>query len=214
HFTNSVDHIKSILKDGFFPHYCPEYSLDPADRREASRGRPPMHAIPIVSFCDLPLSLIGKHLEHYGHFGIGLDKRCGVNNGVARVISTHSRTQTRASLLLLPTEDAKNSGETAARDMMLLAAYTKPFEGPAWRRKKVHKKVRFYDEREWRYVPRIQKGQSLFLGRKDFNNITKKNAFQKRLKEHNVLPVHPDYVQYLIVPYDKEENNISKCMIT
>jgi hypothetical protein len=81
HFTNSMDAVKSILKDGFFPHYCLEYSLDRDDKQAAAKGRPPMRAIPIVCFCDLPLSLIRTHLKKYGSFGIGLDKNWGKKTG-------------------------------------------------------------------------------------------------------------------------------------
>lgn len=75
-----MDAIRSILKDGFFPHYCPEYTLDPEDRRAASRRHHPMRAIPMVCFCDLPLSLIAKHLKEYGCFGIGMTKRWGIKH--------------------------------------------------------------------------------------------------------------------------------------
>jgi hypothetical protein len=89
-----------------------------------------------------------------------------------------------------------------------LASYTKPFQGPAWRGNKVHKKVRFYDEREWRYVPIVPAGQCLFLERKDYNNARKKNALHRRFRKCHALPIHPDDIQYLIVPYDKNESNV------
>jgi hypothetical protein len=57
-----------------------------------------MYAIPMVCFCDLPLSLIKKHVEEYGGYGIGLNKTWGVKNGVAPVIYTHSRAKTRPSV--------------------------------------------------------------------------------------------------------------------
>jgi hypothetical protein len=208
HFTDSVERLKSILKDGFFPHYCPEYSLDPADRKEASRGRPPTHAAPMVCFCDLPLSLIGKHLNQYGNFAIGLERHWGLKNGLAPVIYTHSRAQTRPPVLRLATSAEETSDEGTGKDVMFLAAYTKPFEGPAWRKKKVHKRVRFYDEREWRYVPVVRKGQPLFLTQKDYTNVSKKSALEKRFKKQNALRIHPDDIQYLIVAYDRAENNI------
>jgi hypothetical protein len=31
----------------------------------------------MVCFCDLPLSLIGKHLDEYGDFAIGLERHWG-----------------------------------------------------------------------------------------------------------------------------------------
>ncbi len=98
HITGKIEHIRSILKEGFFPHYCPEYTLDRADRTAARSGRHPMYAIPMVCFCDLPLSLIKKHVEEYGGYGIGLNKTWGVKNGVAPVIYTHSRAKTRPSV--------------------------------------------------------------------------------------------------------------------
>jgi len=98
HFTRSIEALKGILKNGFFPHYCPEYTIDRHDRAAAAKGRHPSRATPMVCFCDLPLSLIGKHLEEYGHFGIGLDKKWGIKNGVAPVIYTHSRAKTHPSI--------------------------------------------------------------------------------------------------------------------
>jgi Putative abortive phage resistance protein AbiGi, antitoxin len=208
HFTKSVGSLESILRNGFFPHYCPEYTLHPVDRKAAAKGRPPMHAAPMVCFCDLPLSLIRKHLE-YGKFAIGLNKEWGLKNRLAPVIYTHSRAQTRPTLLRLPNKEMKGS-DKAARDRMFLAAYTKPFEGPAWRENKVQKKVRFYDEREWRYIPPLRENLPLFLGQKDYNDTSKKNALHRRLRKQHALPIHPDYIQYLIVPYDKHEKNILK----
>ena len=99
HFTTSMVYLKSILKNGFFPHYCPEYRLDPDDKAEASKGCRPLHAAPLVSFCDLPLSLIRNHLKEYGNYGIGLKKNWGLRNGVTPVMYTHYRERTRRPIV-------------------------------------------------------------------------------------------------------------------
>lgn len=208
HFTKSMDDLKSILKHGFFPHYCLEYTLDPVDTEAAAKRRPPMRAAPMVCFCDLPLSLIRKHLKAYGNFGIGLDKKWGLKNGVAPVIYTHPKARTRLPVLRLTARAAKSSDKTAANDLKVLAAYTKPFVGPAWRKNRVKPKVKFYDEREWRYVPVVRGVDPLFLDWKDYNNTAKRNRLHNRFKKQNVLPIPPDVIQYLIVPYDRNENNI------
>jgi|GEM_PF-488410 len=208
HFTDSMIKLKSILKNGFFPHYCLEYTLDPLDRKAAAEKRPPMHAVPVVCFCDLPLSLIRKHLERYGPFGIGLDKKWGVNNRVSPVLYTHRTAQTRQPVLQLTAKDAKVNNQKTENDLSLLAAYTRPFVGPAWRNNKLERKVQFYDEREWRYVAVIRGYEPLFLDRKDYKNETKRNKLHMRLKNQNALSISPDFIQYLIVPYDKGENNI------
>lgn len=208
HFTNSMDNLKNILKNGFYPHYCLEYTLDPIDRKAAASRRPPMNAVPMVCFCDLPLSLIRKHLKEYGNFGIGLDKKWGLKNGLTPVLYTHSKAQTRQPVLRLTTNEPKANNQKAEYDLRLLAAYTKPFSGPAWRNGQVKSKVKFYDEREWRYVAVPRGDEPLFLSQEDFDNADKRDKLHKLFKKHYALSISPDVIQYLIVPYDREENNV------
>jgi|ERR1017187_2565658 hypothetical protein len=209
HFTKSMDCLKGILKNGFFPRYCPEYTLEPGDRRAASQRRPPMHAVPMVSFCDLPMSLIRKHLSEYGPYGIGVAKAWGLKSGVAPVIYTHQRAQTRRPVSRLTARAVRMGDEGAASDLKLLAAYTKPFLGPAWRertRPRYQPRVRFYDEREWRYVPRLR-GSDLFLRWADYHDTSKRASLHEGL-EKLALPVHPDFIMYLILPDERSENNV------
>lgn len=208
HITGKIDHIKSILAEGFFPHYCPEYTLDGADRKAGRTGHHPMYAIPMVCLCDLPLSLIKKHLKEYGMYGIGLDKTWGVKNGVAPVIYTHNRAKTRPSVSRLVTRAPASDGGQTSMDMSYLAAYSKPFEGPAWRNGRREKEVRFYDEREWRYVPADPGAAPLFLPWNDYDNVPNRRKLERRLKKQNTLHVPPDDVMYLILPPEKDEQNV------
>jgi hypothetical protein len=206
HFTKTLNNLKSILKNGFFPHYCPEYTLDPADKNAASKNRPPMRAAPMVCFCDLPISLICKHLNEYGSFGIGLRKDWGLKNGLAPVIYTHPNAQTRAPILSLTAKAVKTVALTKD-DPQVLAAYTKPFLGPAWKGKTVPD-IHFYDEREWRYVPTVEPGEPLFLTVEEYENAATKDKAHRRLRRKFALTIHPDDIQYLILPVDKTENQI------
>ena len=203
-----MDAMKGILKFGFFPHYCPEYSLEQEDIEAASASRHPMAAVPMVCFCDLPLSLIRKHLKEYGNFGIGLEKKWGIQNGVAPVIYIHSKAKTRPPVSRLTSRARRGSDSAALNDLEFLAAYTKPFEGPAWRNDHVQKKVRFYDEREWRYVPVIRGSDPLFLDFKDYEDDSRRSALHKVLKREHTLRITPDAIQYLIVPDDEDEKNV------
>jgi hypothetical protein len=208
HFTNSMDNLKSILKIGIIPHYCLEYTLDPEDITAAAEKFPPRYAIPMVCFCDLPISLIRKHLGEYGPYGIGLDKKWGLKNGVTPVLYTHSTAQTLRPVLHRSIKDTKVNDLKTENDLRLIAAYTKPFLGSAWRNKEVKPGILFYDEREWRYVAVIREDEPLFLDREDYYNIKKRNNLQKRLKKQNTLSISPDFIQYLIVPPDEDEDNI------
>jgi len=212
HFTKSMANLKSILKYGFFPHYCPEYTLDAVDLEAAKKRRSPMRAIALVSFCDLPLSLIKKHLEEYGEFGIGLTKEWGRRNGVTPVIYTHAKAQTRKPLVRLAAAAEKRGSEETKKDLMVVAAYTKPFAGPAWRSNKVQRKVLFYDEREWRHLASTGASEPLFLDQRDYSNSSKLARLHARLKKTQALKVYPDDVQYLIVPHDDNILELVGCL--
>jgi hypothetical protein len=68
HFTNSFDNLEGILTNEFYPRYCLEnfdvILAELLDLREL--------AIPMISFCDIPLSQIRKHVGYYGCYAIGL----------------------------------------------------------------------------------------------------------------------------------------------
>lgn len=74
HYTSTLDAVKAILESkGFWPMYCIEYGWDC------------YFAVPMCCFCDIPLSLINSHMETYGHFGIGMSKKWGIDNGLSPV---------------------------------------------------------------------------------------------------------------------------------
>lgn len=84
HFTRTKDTLLSILETGFRPAYSVEFG-------PATNGRIVECEIPMVCFCDLPLSSLDKHInghkwEHnnkeekflgYGKHGLGMSKTWG-----------------------------------------------------------------------------------------------------------------------------------------
>jgi hypothetical protein len=203
-----MDRLKGILRDGFYPHYCQEYRLTPEDLQAAARKLPPKNALAMVCFCDLPLSLIRNHVIEYGGFGIGLRKEWGLRNRLNPVAYTHKRANTRPLFARMATRATKTKDSKALREIQYLDAFTKPFRGPAIRGRRFQKMVPFYDEREWRYVPSVQSSPPLSLDRPDFENTTVRNRWQRLFLKKHALPIHPDDIQYLIVPYDRDETNI------
>jgi len=102
----------------------------------------------MVCFCDLPLSLIRKHLDEYGQFGIGLDKQWGIRNGVTPVFYMQDQSQIYISLSNRIWAARDQNDSKAKNDLEMLIAYTKPFHGDAWRGGESKLGVHFYDERE------------------------------------------------------------------
>jgi hypothetical protein len=53
-----------------------------------------------------------------------------------------------------------------------------------------------------------QKEKPLFIGWDTYQDASKRAKLHSCLKAENALPISPDDIQYLIIPYDKGENNI------
>jgi hypothetical protein len=69
HFTGHLENLVSILTNEFRPHFCLEdfNTLTRRYKHEIDLEK----AVPMVSFCDIPLSQIAFHLSIYGDYGIG-----------------------------------------------------------------------------------------------------------------------------------------------
>lgn len=84
HFTNSMDAIKGILENGFRFSYCCEkisatINMNEQHPEGANFFRPSPYinshiAIPMICFCDIPLTRAKLHSEVYGKFIVGIDK--------------------------------------------------------------------------------------------------------------------------------------------
>ena len=69
HYTD-YSYLKQIIKTGLYPNYCAE------DIRFEEKGkqRGELIGVPMVSFCDIPLSRIDEFADRYGYCAIGLYK--------------------------------------------------------------------------------------------------------------------------------------------
>lgn len=66
HFTKKKDFLYGILDETFRLSYCREDFLIGGERYSIR--------VPMVSFCDIPLSEIKNHIDSYGPYGLGLSK--------------------------------------------------------------------------------------------------------------------------------------------
>src|SRR5438552_2629153 len=82
HFTG-VRALKGILRNGFYPKYRKE-NLSVATPRISKYKNA---YVPMVCFCDLPLSRIRQHIDFYGEYGIGMRKEgWGIERGISPII--------------------------------------------------------------------------------------------------------------------------------
>ena len=155
HFTDSADKLIGILTNEFLPAFCLENFniLSPFKMKKDMLE----YAIPMVSFCDLPLSNIEKHLKFYGEYGIGLRKDWGIRNGLNPIVYLSHESFFKFNLTeVLGIGKRNNRNEAELNKIIQLINFIKPYEGNIYRKDRYYTK-KFYDEREWRYVPDLYK---------------------------------------------------------
>lgn len=77
-FCSEFEMLKKVLKNGIYPNYCEEdLSFSSIDFKIG---------IPMVSFCDIPITLLDEHHNRYGVYGLGLKKEWGFANGITPIM--------------------------------------------------------------------------------------------------------------------------------
>lgn len=188
HFTDTEDHLIDILKNGFLPRYCLEKgwssSID--------------FAVLMVCFCDIPLTQIAKHVDFYGKYGIGVSKSWAGNYKITPVQYIASKSKEFNSIGRVLTK-LKNKEENDS-DCRRLALVKKVF-GMAVRRNQVCGRRKFYDEREWRYLPDALPAKELVLPVLKNENFEPSTYFKNM--EHLRVKVDVDSIRYIFIPTEK-----------
>lgn len=175
HFTSRIDTLKSIFKDG---NLRVSYSQETYNLHKVYVSKA---GIPMVSFCDIPLSHIKDHASKYGKYAIGLSKSWGRKVGLNPVLyverdsnlakniegaifknivedkhcnflAQYTYKEEDGKIIIKEIKDEKrNSGVESS---LALLSFMKNTKGSLIRKgKEKEENYKFYDEREWRYVP-------------------------------------------------------------
>lgn len=157
HYTKNLENLLQILKTGFSIKYCKE---DFFWRQKKLR-----YAYPMICFCDIPLSEVKKHLDSYGHYGIGLKKDWAVKKGLNPVLYLEKESSLSESVMqqiirldknkkdLIKNPSAKKIDDVWRQELITLCSHIKNYDGDLIIDNTSIQNYRFYDEREWRYVP-------------------------------------------------------------
>lgn len=204
HFTKEKEALKGILEGNFKISFSKESPV----LGNSSKA----FYVPMVSFCDIPLSEIKDHIGKYGCYGIGLTKEWAARNGLNPVlyIQPESRVaadyRNSAKYFTAQSIAAEKGGSLPdeQRDAVFalagILAFIKNYEGPLVRKSEVRESYRFSDEREWRYVP-----QQVPLP------AVPEAAYQSEAKESTReqvsslrLEFEPNDIKYIIIKDDSE----------
>ena len=207
HFT-SKNNLLGILENEFYPRFhLEEYQLNETTSFKIG--------IAMVCFCDIPLSMTYAHMANYGNYGIGMSKEWAKQNRLNPVLYLHKGSRTTQLIdaaLSSITQDISDVGKsgieihslTELRDLLFkLFTYTKPFDGMITLKGRSDYR-KFYDEREWRYVPDIStyNGSQIMLLEGQFAEplLSQENEKLKKSK----LRFEPNDINYIIIKDESE----------
>lgn len=187
HFTHELKYLKDILATGFWPRYCKEYGWG---------NRYIDFALPMVCFCDIPLTLIKEHSGLYGAYGIGVSSQwIRENKNITPVQYISSPSYEFDSINRILTK-LKNNTITENEIRKLLLA--KKVSGEAINKKRVIAKKKFYDEREWRFVPPVAQDDKLIIPIEKGKDVPLLEL-SENTKKYSFKPEISD-IRYLLIP--------------
>ncbi len=200
HFTRKYETLINILMSKFYPRLCLESCLFSKNNEK--------WAVPMVCFCDIPLSNIAQHTQKYGNYAIGIKKNWAIDQGVSPILYVHDKSrfveQCRNALEWSIEHDGIGEAIIDERIAQLMSMFymMKPYEGEETIIGQRHK-IRYYDEREWRYIPPISDGKNIFLTEENYNNKSVRDDFNASNEEYGV-EFNPDAINYIIVEKEDE----------
>jgi hypothetical protein len=213
HFTDSLENLVNILTNEFRPKFCLEdFSVLRGSTMAASAPDEEFKwAVPMVCFCDLPLSQTSYHLSIYGNYGIGLTKEWGRRKGISPLMYVYSDSLLTVKLIamidrVMKNKRAKRLGRELIRDFNDIFSFVKPYEGDFWRRGVTIPNVRFYNEREWRFVPSLihDDPNPWGLTYDVFLDDEKRKAANDQLAQTYRISFEPNDIKYLVVGSESE----------
>jgi hypothetical protein len=194
HYTKKFEILLKILEEGFKVTYCVE-----AVRSAVLKFKVKM-AVPMISFCDIPFSDFEAHINSYGSFGIGLSKKWATKNGLNPVLYLEENS-TISQLLTSIVKDYKG-GKAVSKELKdftkNIAVYTKNYEGLLSRDPIVIPNYRYYDEREWRYIPSIDELKTTTVSIRTEEYKADKKKFNDSI-DHLRIKFEPEDITYIVV---------------
>ncbi|MEP6262758.1 MAG: abortive infection system antitoxin AbiGi family protein [Gillisia sp.] len=209
HYTDNLETLKSIIKEGFLLSYCLENSM----------------AIPMISFCDNPLSQAKYFLDNYGNYAIGMNIDWGIKNKLNPVVYLEEKSYLSETLELAMNSmgflheyvdqklDFKKRKEvkqvfSLQNFPMEITRFSKPYRGKLVRNGTSIENYKFYDEREWRYIPDSKQTYfPLGLIEPDYEEFKKENPTKPHFKE-NGLKFKANDIKYIIIKNKNEVPNL------
>lgn len=201
HFTGEKENLRKILEENFRIYNCRETIV--------LGGKKSSLYIPMVSFCDIPLSEVKDHIAKYGNYGIGMTKEWGKRKGLNPVLYVAQQSMLSASYRTawkhFNLQDGTDVDDWSKEQRALadVLRYIKNYEADLTRKSITIPNYRFSDEREWRYVPPYDEACEMLLGSDYYEDADNKSEADLKLETFR-LEFEPNDIKYIIIKDDSE----------
>lgn len=197
HLTNSMESLRGILNGYFKVKYCVE--------KIHTKSGSINGAYPMVCFSDIPISQINNHVDSYGEYGIGMKKDWAISKGLNPVFYVEKNSDLASYVRkVLPKYLSKEPTkfDEQEKELFEMVRYMKNYQNDLIRGERIIKNYRFYNEREWRFVPSFEIAQQ-YVNIKNYNTDEKKEIANSSIKDLK-LEFEPNDIKYLIVPTEND----------
>lgn len=210
-FMKEFKYLKDILiKKAILPRYYEE-TIDYLDIKSLDKI-----VFPMICFCDINLSKLEDHVHYYGKFGIGFNKSWAIKNGVQPIHYINKNSYIKndiSSIFSKALDDLSNNrlnNELSSNEYMnyILShlLFMKPVIGKM-RREGDYDTKNFTDEKEWRFIPKIEEkhGIDLIIPIAYIENEKAYNAYSDGITqiEELWLKFEINDIEYLMVENEK-----------
>lgn len=210
-FMKEFKYLKDILiKKAILPRYYEE-TIDYLDIKSLDKI-----VFPMICFCDINLSKLEDHVHYYGKFGIGFNKSWAIKNGVQPIHYINKNSYIKndiSSIFSKALDDLSNNSlnnELSSNEYMnyILShlLFMKPVIGKM-RREGDYDTKNFTDEKEWRFIPKIEEkhGIDLIIPIAYIENEKAYNAYSDGITqiEELWLKFEINDIEYLMVENEK-----------
>lgn len=198
HFTNDINSLKGILTNGFRYSYCkekyPSAMVNNIVNKDNVGFKPNNFCsnkdhcnvlIPMVSFCDIPLTRSEVHAKKYGYYGVGIDREFArkIYEDLMPVqYMSSKRYELALSELSMIFADSKNLSQQIINSIKLIIGTTKSYS--IVRNKK---KTLCYEEREWRIFHSDDENAPWGWEISNDNVKSMKDAYDQKLQTNSSL---------------------------
>lgn len=176
-------------------------------------------AIPMSCFCDIHLNKINHHISKYGKYGIGLNKKWGVESGIQPIQYLNTKSplvKSLSEILHIAFSQGKSSqndiNKLYKKHILYQLFYVKPLKGimPISNQKTAYRN--FHDEKEWRFVPNFDEVNTDLrpIIKAPYINGKSLSNYSEAIKENEGLWLKFNYtdIKYMIVESDSEREEL------